>query len=252
MWAMWGGVYDISQHLVAYKRHGFPNLHRIHKNLQKFTPLFAQFTKIYVIYSVNWIWPPALPPLLIGLPKMDWACGGARRVWACAHVVGTCARRNRNFAHFGCRSLRTEHGCHTQLPTALNSAVERLHCTAVVTGFGLRPQQRTAKSCANHQKPRQIPELMEPHDHGGGGDSAGPGTPTTPAPPPQHPESPHLDPPPHHPGLPHLDPRPQPTLPEPPPPAPPIPPPPFALPEPHPQMRPPPPPPPPKGPPANS
>ena len=45
-----------------------PNLHRIYKNLQKFTPLFAQFTKIYVIYSVNWIWPPALPPLLIGLP----------------------------------------------------------------------------------------------------------------------------------------------------------------------------------------
>ena len=65
---MWGGVYDISQHLVACKRHGFPNLHRIYRNVQKFTPLFAQFTKSYVIYSVNWIWPPALPPLLIGLP----------------------------------------------------------------------------------------------------------------------------------------------------------------------------------------
>ena len=30
-----------------------PNLHRIYKNLLKFAPFFAQFTKMYVIYNVN-------------------------------------------------------------------------------------------------------------------------------------------------------------------------------------------------------
>ena len=66
MWALWGSVCDISQHLVACKRHGFPILHRIYKNLQKFTPLFAQFMKIYVIYSIIWICPPPPPSNRLG------------------------------------------------------------------------------------------------------------------------------------------------------------------------------------------
>ena len=55
--------------LITCKALGFLNLHRIYRNLQKFTPLFEKFTKIYVIYSANWIWPPPPPPPLFpGLP----------------------------------------------------------------------------------------------------------------------------------------------------------------------------------------
>ena len=54
--------------LITCKVLGFLNLHRIYRNLHKFTPLFEKFTKIYVIYSVNWIWHPAPHPLFPGLP----------------------------------------------------------------------------------------------------------------------------------------------------------------------------------------
>ena len=50
----------LNLHLIPCKALGFLNLHRIYRNLQKFTPLFEPFTKMYVIYSVNWICPP--PP----------------------------------------------------------------------------------------------------------------------------------------------------------------------------------------------
>ena len=46
-------------------------------NLQKFTPLFEQFTKIYVIYSVNCIWHPAPAPSLPGLCR-SYACTNRR------------------------------------------------------------------------------------------------------------------------------------------------------------------------------
>ena len=47
--------------LITCKALGFLNVHRICRNLQKFTPLFEKFTKINVIYSVNWICPPPPP-----------------------------------------------------------------------------------------------------------------------------------------------------------------------------------------------
>ena len=53
--------------LITCKVLGFLNLHRIYRNLHKFTPLFEKFTKIYVIYSVNCIWHPAPHPLFPGL-----------------------------------------------------------------------------------------------------------------------------------------------------------------------------------------
>ena len=48
---------------------GLLNLHRLYRNLHKFTPLFEKFTKIYVIYSANWIWHPAPHPLFPGLVR---------------------------------------------------------------------------------------------------------------------------------------------------------------------------------------
>ena len=39
-----------------------PNSHQIYKNLRKFTPVFEEFTKISVIYSVNCSGPPHPPP----------------------------------------------------------------------------------------------------------------------------------------------------------------------------------------------
>ena len=53
--------------LITCKVLGFLNLHRIYRNLHKFTPLFEKFTKIYVIYSVNCLWHPAPYPLFPGL-----------------------------------------------------------------------------------------------------------------------------------------------------------------------------------------
>ena len=62
----------INIHLITCKPLGFLNLHPIYRNLQKFTPLFEKFTKIYVNYSVNWIWPPPppfFPGLRVGCPR---------------------------------------------------------------------------------------------------------------------------------------------------------------------------------------
>ena len=46
--------------VIASKPCKTPNLHRIYKNLREFTPLFEEFTKIYVIYSVNCSAPPPI------------------------------------------------------------------------------------------------------------------------------------------------------------------------------------------------
>ena len=51
---------------IASKSCTIPNLHRIYKNLREFTPVFEEFTKIYVIYSVNCSAPPP-PPFVTGL-----------------------------------------------------------------------------------------------------------------------------------------------------------------------------------------
>ena len=70
----------LNLHLITCKALGFLNLHRIYRNLQKFTPLFEQFTKIYVNYSVNWICPPA--PLFPGLALKDFGLAfGSRSVF---------------------------------------------------------------------------------------------------------------------------------------------------------------------------
>ena len=50
---------------IASKSCKTPNLHRIYKNLREFTPLFEEFTKIHVIYSVNCSAPP--PPICFQL-----------------------------------------------------------------------------------------------------------------------------------------------------------------------------------------
>ena len=57
----------LNLHLITCTALGVLGLHRIYRFLQKFTPLFEQFTKIYVIYGVNCIWPPTPPPLFPGL-----------------------------------------------------------------------------------------------------------------------------------------------------------------------------------------
>ena len=51
--------------LITCKALGFLNVHQIYRNLPKFTPLFEKFTKMYVIYSVNWNCPPPPPPRII-------------------------------------------------------------------------------------------------------------------------------------------------------------------------------------------
>ena len=71
--------------LITCKVLGFLNLHRIYRNLHKFTPLFEKFTKIYVIYSVNWIWHPAPHPLFPGLGPQH---NGANTI---GNVLRTCA-----------------------------------------------------------------------------------------------------------------------------------------------------------------
>ena len=68
--------------LITCKVLGFLNLHRIYRNLHKFTPLFEKFTKIYVIYSVNWIWHPAPHPLFPGLSSSDHVVLGSCKIHA--------------------------------------------------------------------------------------------------------------------------------------------------------------------------
>ena len=52
---------------MARKSRKTPNLRQIYKNLREFTPLFEEFTKIYVNLQRKLLRPPALPPFVVGL-----------------------------------------------------------------------------------------------------------------------------------------------------------------------------------------
>ena len=65
---------------MARKSCKTPNLRRIYKNSREFTPLFKEFTKIYVNLQRKLLRPPALPPFVVGLPPVHSSMG-----WPCAH-----------------------------------------------------------------------------------------------------------------------------------------------------------------------
>ena len=65
---------------MARKSCKTPNLRRIYKNLREFTPLFEEFTKIYVNLQRKLLRPPALPPFVTSLeyPLLSRVPMGAR------------------------------------------------------------------------------------------------------------------------------------------------------------------------------